>query len=234
MRNKPSGIYQIKNLINGKVYIGSALNINNRWLEHRSTLRRQKHRNVLLQRAWDKYGEESFKFMVLETVQQPKNLIAKEQAWFDQVKPFKREHGYNINPVAGSNLGKKWPEEQREKMSKIMTGRTLSKETRLKISEAQRGKTLSTKHKENISQSLIGEKNPFYGKTHTEESKKKMSKKRKGELAWNSKLTLEQVYEIRKKYIPRKYSQYKLAEEYGVTRGCIGMIINNKSWRENV
>jgi group I intron endonuclease len=55
MSNK-SGIYQIKNLVSGKLYVGSAVNIARRWNGHVSDLNAQKHRNQILQRSWDKYG----------------------------------------------------------------------------------------------------------------------------------------------------------------------------------
>jgi predicted DNA-binding protein YlxM (UPF0122 family) len=62
-------------------------------------------------------------------------------------------------------------------------------------------------------------------------NKKWMSDSRKGESAWNNTLTKQQVEEIREKYIPRKYSQYKLAKEYGVHRSTIQDILNFKNWR---
>jgi predicted DNA-binding protein YlxM (UPF0122 family) len=46
-----------------------------------------------------------------------------------------------------------------------------------------------------------------------------------------SKLTEEQVLEIINKYVPRKYSQKKLADEYNVSQGTIGKIINKKRWK---
>lgn len=41
----------------------------------------------------------------------------------------------------------------------------------------------------------------------------------------SNKLTPEQELEVVSKYIPRKYSQYKLAEEYGVGQPCINAIL---------
>ena len=53
----------------------------------------------------------------------------------------------------------------------------------------------------------------------------------KGEECYNSKLTEKQVLEIRAKYIPKKYTQQNLANEYGVTRSTVQEIISNKIWR---
>ena len=46
-----------------------------------------------------------------------------------------------------------------------------------------------------------------------------------------SKLTEQQVLEIRSKYVPYKYSTIKLAEEYGVSNVLIGLIIKRKLWK---
>ena len=48
---------------------------------------------------------------------------------------------------------------------------------------------------------------------------------------WLHKLTLDQVREIRAKYVPRKYSQYRLAKEYNVAQSVISNIITNKNYQ---
>ena len=59
-------VYQIKNTENGKTYIGSTVQEGNRRLvEHKSRLRHNNHGNAHLQRAWNKYGAESFEFSTL-------------------------------------------------------------------------------------------------------------------------------------------------------------------------
>lgn len=96
-----SGIYQIKCTSNGKIYIGSAVDMHDRCEHHRSSLRRGNHRNAHLQAAWDKYGEENFEFTVLELAE-PTNLLSVEQKWLDQTKSFNREIGFNIYSSAYS------------------------------------------------------------------------------------------------------------------------------------
>lgn len=68
MREVRTGvIYKIENLANGKVYIGQTLKKppKRRWDLHRSRLNRNKHENDYLQSAWNKYGEESFRFSII-------------------------------------------------------------------------------------------------------------------------------------------------------------------------
>lgn len=60
------GVYYIKNKINNKIYIGSSKDIYTRKSQHYSELRGNYHANIMLQRAWNKYGEESFEFGILE------------------------------------------------------------------------------------------------------------------------------------------------------------------------
>jgi group I intron endonuclease len=60
-----AGIYAIRNLQDGKLYIGSAINIERRWAVHSSQLKCRKHPNAKLQRAFDKHGEHAFVYEVL-------------------------------------------------------------------------------------------------------------------------------------------------------------------------
>ena len=61
-----SGIYRILNRVNGKLYVGSAVEIENRWKTHLACLRGKYHINKHLENAWLKYGEEAFLFEIIE------------------------------------------------------------------------------------------------------------------------------------------------------------------------
>ena len=63
-----TGIYNIRNIINNNIYIGSASNLKNRWNVHKHKLSNNKHVNIHLQRAFNKYGSENFIFEVIEYV----------------------------------------------------------------------------------------------------------------------------------------------------------------------
>lgn len=96
-----SGIYQIRCISTGKIYVGSAVDIQVRWKNHCDSLKRHKHRNKYLQAAWDKYGESNFDCSVLELVDR-EHLLEREQDWIDQTGCTKRDIGFNLYDTAGS------------------------------------------------------------------------------------------------------------------------------------
>lgn len=90
------GIYKIENKVNGKVYIGQSINIEERWRTHRNMLRRDDHYNKHFQNSWNKYGEENFDFSVIENVSDIKQLSPREIYWIDYFKSFDKSFGYNM------------------------------------------------------------------------------------------------------------------------------------------
>ena len=95
------GIYCIENTINGKRYIGLSRDIERRWIEHRSELNRKDHVNQYLQSAWNKYGEDSFKFYIVELCDE-ESLSDRECHYIDKYKTLSHEYGYNLT-VGGEN-----------------------------------------------------------------------------------------------------------------------------------
>lgn len=79
---KIKGIYRIKNEINGKSYIGSSININSRIQRHKSELKHGKHSNLKLQRAYDKYGTNSFTYSIEEVFEK----ITREDLFEKEIK----------------------------------------------------------------------------------------------------------------------------------------------------
>lgn len=147
------GVYQIKNLTNGKVYVGSSKNIAKRFYEHKRTLQKNQHHSLKLQRAWNLYGEDAFSFsIVLHCAEDA--LIDLEQRCIDY--SFSQKNGYNVLPNAKSNHGFKMSDETKRKLSIAHLGKITSDETRVKLSIANKGKqntlgkTLSEEHKRKI------------------------------------------------------------------------------------
>lgn len=133
-----SGIYTIRNPLNGREYVGSAVAFRYRWNKHRSELNRGIHHSAKLQNAWNKYGADAFEFRVL-LVCAKKDLLFYEQRALDTIRPF-----YNTAKVAGSVLGIKRPPitaAHRAKLIAAHTRREYSKrspEQRAAMKEAQK------------------------------------------------------------------------------------------------
>jgi group I intron endonuclease len=146
-----SGVYEIRNVVNGKVYVGSAAySIKGRWELHRKQLRSGTHHSCHLQRAWNKYGSKTFRFKILE-VCQATFCTGREQHWIDELRAADNRYGYNCSPTAGSTLGHKASEESRAKRSAMQLGRKHSPETKAKIGAAHRGMKRSESAKANMS-----------------------------------------------------------------------------------
>ena len=160
-----SGVYIIINRYNIKTYVGSSNNIERRFIEHRSHLRRGIHGNPHLQNAWNKYGEDKFDFLVLREcpVDEMEQL---EEEFFEVTKCCKRTKGYNIRHTTQRNI--------------------VTAETRQRMSDAGKRKIMTPEHRANISRAITGSGNPFYGRKHSEETKKKISESHKGKLTYHN------------------------------------------------
>lgn len=102
---KPAGVFQIKNLVNGKVYLGSSLNLNGPLNRAKFELRNKMNRIEELQKDYDELGPDKFSFDILEVVT-PKDdpyfnledeLTLLEEIWIEKLQPFGGK-GYNIDP----------------------------------------------------------------------------------------------------------------------------------------
>lgn len=94
------GVYLITNTVTSLVYVGSSKCIRGRWANHIAYLQKQCHHNPKLQNAYDKYGEDSFLFKVLEVVGHESELQTTEQKWIDFYQASDRTKGFNILPFA--------------------------------------------------------------------------------------------------------------------------------------
>jgi len=103
-RVKPAGVYQVKNLANGKVLLGSSLNLEGPLNRHKFMLKIGSHTNKALQKDWNEFSPEQFAFEILEEVQLKEDpnfnlkdeLTLLEMIWLEKLQPF-GERGYNLN-----------------------------------------------------------------------------------------------------------------------------------------
>ena len=138
------GIYAIVNIINNKKYIGSATRLKERFRNHKTLLKRNKHFNSHLQNAWNKYGEDNFKFEILEIISNTEMqnitelLIQKEEFYIIKTESNNRLFGYNSRIICNSSLGIKWTEEQKERLSKSKKGKYSILQKKARIEEGKK------------------------------------------------------------------------------------------------
>ena len=101
-------IYKIRNVVNNKFYVGSTVDSRKRFWAHRKALRLGNHDCIHLQRAWDKYGEDCFKFEIIEQLNSKEELYPAEQKWLDE--HFGKDYCYNVAAHADSPMRDASPE----------------------------------------------------------------------------------------------------------------------------
>lgn len=152
-------VYSITNTVTKKLYIGSTIClVRKRWNTHKNHLRKNKHANSKLQNSWNKHGEESFEFKVLEKCE---DLSAREleKAYVDRLKPH-----FNLIPVGALPSRKRF----------------ISEAQKQQLRSRFKGVPLSEEHRQKIAKAITGFK-------HSEEARRKMSEKKKGKKCPESK-----------------------------------------------
>lgn len=206
-------IYRIRNVVNQKFYVGSTINMKERTRTHRNRLRRGIHHATHLQAAWNKYGEECFKFEVIEEVASIDALQATEDAWLAEHvgQPYcYNKSRYSDTPMRGIRK-EDHPSYGRPRTTKEIAaisasikklyedptyvpraGKRHTEETKAVISakvqaalaEGRSGKFIpSEETRKRMSQALKGNQNAR-GHVRTEEHRRKLSEANKGNQHW--------------------------------------------------
>lgn len=200
------GIYRIKNLENGKCYYGSSKDIKKRWRTHKNQLKSNTHHNSILQRAWGKYGENSFLFEIVELCDESL-LHETEQRYLDLYPEYniglKSSGGDNLtqNPnrveiieKMTDSVKKRYEnmteDERKEKHSKPMETNPNWKGG-VSYVYCECGKRIGYGHTHcNKCRPRSKNYNPFFGKQHSDETKKKLSESRKGSYHGGQNITI--------------------------------------------
>lgn len=203
---KKRSVYYIKNKYNGRVYVGSTVNVAHRKSTHFSTLRHAKHKNRRLQKDFNRYGEAAFEFVLVGTLVDEKTALKFEQSLIDGFESI-----YNILPKAGKARGRVYTAVTLKRMSEVAKGRKFSKKALDKAAALRRGK-----------------KTP-------EETRRKMSESHRrryesGEGTYNSKVTEAEVREIHRK-LNEGESREVIAEEFGIAYSTVCAILRGDTWR---
>lgn len=169
------GIYKIINVVNNKFYVGSAVDFTRRKRVHWWNLRRGKHANKHLQSAWGKYGEDSFKFLIVEELPDDADLLAAENIWLKE--HVGKDYCYNLatdatapttgwsgekNPMYGKTFSH--TEDAKARIAAAASSRVQTDEEKAKRRKSMKGHHISAATKAKISATLSGEGNFWYGK----------------------------------------------------------------------
>lgn len=209
----------------------------------------KRNRNKYWNNIVNKYG---YDVIIIDNNLSNENAILNEIYW---IKRIGRENLCNMTDGGEGSEGFKHSPETIQKLrdrepkfgkdNGNYGGGNWSEESKIKFSEYQKI-------------NMLGDKNPFYGKKHTEETKKHLSSVRTGRkltdehkknisLAQigkrrnnddlsgdnnpNSKLTYEIVNEIREKYKTGEFTYKDIALLYNINKAYVGKIINYQNWK---
>lgn len=214
---KQPTIYRIYNVVNKKFYVGSTVNTRERFRSHRRQLRSGGHHCKHLQAAWNKYGEECFKFEVIEIVI-AQNLQDVEDEWLRKYVGTSKCYNTGLSAAAPWRGGKKEKhpsfgrvrtEEERKLISNGLKayyaadpynhprlGCLHSEETKAKISAARKGK-------------MVGEEHYRYGKTVPDDVRKKIGDAQRGVAKKPRKVSAEGMRKIKAAALAGHYSHQK-------------------------
>lgn len=242
-------IYQIRNLLNNKIYIGSTVDENRRKSDHFCNLNNNKHCNKHLQNSWNKYGESNFSFEVLEEIECDENLLEREQHWLDKTKSYKSENGYNAVELAGNTLGYRHTENSLEKMKTAAAIRKENAESDNKFKmtikmvnelkyDFSTGKysyqeimakyKISRSNARQIIRGSIWKHEEVTELPLVDQKNIALKQQRKG--IFGPKLNFKKAEEMRALYKTGKYTFKQLGMEYGVSAQAAFNISKNITW----
>lgn len=231
---KTFGIYRITNKINGNTYIGkTGMNFGDRWDCHKSKLNNNKHDNPHLQKAWIKYGSDSFEFCIVETVDDVNLLNDLEVKYIKQYRDIDKCYNILDGGDGGFMLGSHLSEETKRKIGEKnranMLGRKLSDETKKKMSESQKKRysKWTDDDKANWGR-MVSEK--LSGKKWSKEAKENFSKIQQTKPN-GATLNIDTVYEIRRLYEVENKSFKEISEILNVSRNNVYMIATYRRWK---
>jgi group I intron endonuclease len=237
------GVYEIFCLKNGKTYIGStSTSFRKRFNEHNKTLKRNKHCNIHLQRAWNKYGDEFFEMRILETCTKDE-IISREQFWIDTFQATK--YGYNICEIAFSSIGIKRSEETKEKIRQSKIGKSpliseeekrsrrerqklmMTPEAREKAMKTRKSRELTEKEKQTIEKLIKSNKQRIYPPNQKKELRQRIAK--------NCNINLledKEIIEIRNLYKIKKLKIVDIAKKLNKTYRTIYNIVKGATYND--
>ena len=167
-------IYKIRNVINDKFYVGSTVDSRKRFWAHRKALRLGTHDCIHLQRAWNKYGEDCFKFEIVEQLTTREELYPTEQKWLNE--HFGNNYCYNVAAHADAPMRDASSELRAHQAEKTKAWIEANGHPRQGMAHAPESIELMREN----NRAPKGENHYRYGKTVSEEIRKKIGDAQRG------------------------------------------------------
>ena len=220
-------IYVIKNKVNDKLYVGQCIcDVQERFVTHCNS-----KDDMPIHKAMQELGVENFYFEILDEVSDDIRLDV-ETYYIDKLNTL-RPNGYNYYRHSSAGFThQKHSDISRQKISKSSqkwwdnaSAQVLQVRAN-KISNALKGRTFTDEHKYKISQYAklrVKDKNPFYGKTHSQNTKQKIS------LA-NTKYRVAQI-DLSTNNVINVFDSVKLAAQYIISNNLTDAKINSVMYR---
>jgi group I intron endonuclease len=219
----PYYTYKITNLINGKIYIGKAVDVKKRWNKHKTAAKRQDPKDFsIIHRALLKYGFDNFVIETLAEYSTEKEALSEETRLINELRSQDKNIGYNITAGGEGSSGFKHSEESKLQMGKTKAIAYLGE------GNPFYGKTHTEETKKILSHTAeqrVGDKNPFFGKNHTDEAKQSMKENHVDKKKFFSE---EEIKNMQYKKNVLKISYKTIAQEYGVYWKTISNAVNGR------
>lgn len=118
------GVYLLRNLINGKIYIGKTNNFTRRFQAHKDSKNHKFNRNSIISKAISKYGWNNFSIKILESYKEVENdiLLEIEKYWINEYNSTDRTIGYNLVKEGAGMMGYRHTQETKDHLSKVKSG----------------------------------------------------------------------------------------------------------------
>jgi group I intron endonuclease len=135
-------IYFIENRLNGKIYVGKAIDPKKRWRTHRCVANKGKekypNKYFAVHAAISKYGSDNFSFVIIERCRNNHEANQAERDWISCLKGLGVLLYNETEGGDGSSPGVKFTEEHKKRISVAKLGKKASPEARMNMSKARK------------------------------------------------------------------------------------------------
>lgn len=208
---------------NNKVYIG----ITKYKVEYRWNSGKGYQRQPYIYKAILKYGWDNIEHIVLLDGLTEKQAKQKEKEYIKFYKSNDKNYGYNLTDGGDGTVGATYSQIRNEKLSNSLKGHIVKIETREKLRQFNLGRKATEETKKKMSMKRKGENNSFYGKRHTQETKMKISQMRSG---FNNKKSIQIGKYNDNLELIKIYGSLRQAEQDGYKRRKYENILDDENY----